>query len=72
MASAEPLCWLPVASFSFAASGAADQPVATEEDQTAGEQACGSPAVLGSRFDGLLDQVEGERTDQHASAKAHD
>src|ERR1044072_1826649 len=51
-----------------AARGAVDEPVATEKDQTAGEDARRRPSVTGSRFDGLLDQVEGERTDQHASA----
>ena len=51
---------------------AADQPVATEEDQTAGEDARSRPAVPGSFLDGLLDQVEGERADQHPGAEAHD
>jgi hypothetical protein len=57
---------------SVTAPSAVDQPVTTEEDQTAGEDARDGPAVPGGFLGRLLDQVEGNRADEHPGTKAHD
>ena len=49
-----------------------DQPVAAEEDHAAGEDAEQRRPLVGAFVHRLLDEVERDRTDQDAGAKAHD
>ena len=56
----------------FAPPGTVDQPVTTEEDRAAREEAPDDPSIAGRNPERLFDQIEGDRADQHACAEGHD
>jgi hypothetical protein len=56
----------------LAATGATDQPITKEEHAAAGEDTQHDRTVPGRRADRLLDEVEGDRADQHPGTECHD
>jgi len=66
------LLLFPARALPVSAAHPVDEPVAHEEDRAARGEPARDAALLARRVVGLLDELEGDRADQHAAAEGHD